>query len=184
MALVLSTLQCVVVVPPPAAGLVSFACGGVAGALGAALVYPIDSVKTLLQTEEGGARFSDGPQVFRSIVAERGPLALYRGIVPQLCGVAPEKAIKIFVNDWVAASLTAACGGVLPAAGEALAGFTAGCCQVIVTSIDPASRILLLILVLICCGLLIAPAIESRACTRSARGRQGATANHQRGIGL
>ena len=37
-------------IPPPA--VVSFTCGGLAGALGAATVYPLDYAKTLMQTEE------------------------------------------------------------------------------------------------------------------------------------
>jgi len=117
---------------PPA--VISFACGGLAGALGAAVVYPVDYLKTQLQTEEGGQKYRDGLDAFRSIVDEKGPMGLYRGLLPQICGVAPEKALKIFVNDAAKVGIAGACGGVLPVAGEALAGFTAGCCQVVVTN--------------------------------------------------
>ena len=94
----------------------------------------MDFIKTLLQTEEGGALYASGPEAMRSIVSERGPLALYRGLGPQVTGVAPEKALKLFVNDAAKTSIAAACGGTLPLVGEAAAGFIAGCCQVIVTN--------------------------------------------------
>ena len=131
--LLFGPFQCIagLVVPP---SVVSFACGGVAGAVGAIAVYPVDYLKTQLQTEEGAAKYRNGQHAFRSIVEERGIIGLYRGLGPQVCGVAPEKALKIFVNDAAKAGITSACGGVLPMAGEALAGFTAGCCQVVVTN--------------------------------------------------
>jgi hypothetical protein len=36
---------------------------------------------------------------FRTVIAKEGAIGLYRGLVPQLVGVAPEKAIKLTVND-------------------------------------------------------------------------------------
>jgi len=33
------------------------------------------------------------------VVANEGVIGLYRGLLPQLVGVAPEKAIKLTVND-------------------------------------------------------------------------------------
>lgn len=33
------------------------------------------------------------------MIAKEGAIGLYRGLVPQLVGVAPEKAIKLTVND-------------------------------------------------------------------------------------
>lgn len=35
------------------------------------------------------------------VIRHEGFLGLYRGLVPQLMGVAPEKAIKLTVNDFV-----------------------------------------------------------------------------------
>ena len=46
-------------VPAP---VVSFTCGGLAGALGAIVVYPLDTMKSLLQTKEGAARYHNGVQ--------------------------------------------------------------------------------------------------------------------------
>ena len=54
-------------VPPQ---VVSFACGGVAGALGAVVVYPLDYVKTVLQTREGASTYRNGAHAFRSIVSD------------------------------------------------------------------------------------------------------------------
>lgn len=38
---------------------------------------------------------------FRKVIRHEGVLGLYRGLLPQLMGVAPEKAIKLTVNDFV-----------------------------------------------------------------------------------
>lgn len=35
------------------------------------------------------------------VIRHEGVLGLYRGLLPQLAGVAPEKAIKLTVNDFV-----------------------------------------------------------------------------------
>lgn len=38
---------------------------------------------------------------FKKVIRHEGVLGLYRGLLPQLMGVAPEKAIKLTVNDFV-----------------------------------------------------------------------------------
>jgi hypothetical protein len=119
------------VVPPP---VVSFACGGVAGAVGAVAVYPIDFAKTQLQTAEGRRKYSGGVEVLRSVLQEHGPLGPYRGLGPQVTGVAPEKAVKLFVNDAASKAIASACGGSLPVVGEAAAGCVAGLAQVVITN--------------------------------------------------
>lgn len=77
--------------------------GGIAGAIGATAVYPIDMVKTRMQNQRSG-----GPQLYKSswdcfqtIYKFEGFKGLYRGIIPQLIGVAPEKAIKLVTNDYL-----------------------------------------------------------------------------------
>lgn len=55
------------------------------------------------------------------VVRHEGVLGLYRGLVPQLIGVAPEKAIKLTVNDLVRDKL-ATKDGALPYYAEVLAG--------------------------------------------------------------
>ncbi|KAL0961878.1 hypothetical protein UPYG_G00332790 [Umbra pygmaea] len=38
---------------------------------------------------------------FKKVVTYEGFFGLFRGLVPQLLGVAPEKAIKLTVNDFI-----------------------------------------------------------------------------------
>lgn len=52
--------------------------------------------------------------------------------MPQLVGVAPEKAIKLTVNDFVRDRLTIA-DGTIPLWGEIIAGGLAGASQVFIT---------------------------------------------------
>lgn len=68
---------------PPA--LVRTACGFVAGSAGAIAAYPIDFVKSQLQTEAGRAKYSGGVEAALDIVKEDGPMALYRGVLVQVC---------------------------------------------------------------------------------------------------
>lgn len=63
---------------PSAAVIVHTACGFVAGSAGAIAAYPIDYVKSQLQTEAGRAKYSGGLQAAYEIVREDGFLALYR----------------------------------------------------------------------------------------------------------
>jgi len=96
-----------------------FLLGAIAGAVGAAVVYPIDLVKTRLQNQRkstaaaaanatGAAEvYYRGPiDCFRQTVAREGVRGLYKGIGPQLIGVAPEKAIKLAVNDLLREAFT------------------------------------------------------------------------------
>ena len=119
-----------VVLPPVA---VNTAIGGIAGGLGALAVYPLDFIKTQLQSNEGAAQYEDGPDAFVSILRRDGPLALYKGVGTQIAGVAPEKTIKLLVNDAVRGAIRGSLG-FIPLAGEVAAGFAAGTCQVLVTN--------------------------------------------------
>jgi hypothetical protein len=80
-----------------------FAMGSIAGGIGAAAVYPIDLGKTRLQNQvlvKGQAPQYQGVlDAMRKVFVSEGPVGLYRGLFPQLAGVAPEKAIKLTVND-------------------------------------------------------------------------------------
>ena len=71
-------------------------------AVGATAVYPIDLVKTRMQNQRAGSYI--GELMYRSswdcckkVIRHEGFFGLYRGLVPQLMGVAPEKAIKLTV---------------------------------------------------------------------------------------
>lgn len=68
------------------------------------------------------------------VIRHEGFAGLYRGLVPQLMGVAPEKAIKLTVNDLVRDKLTPTDGQKLPAYAEILAGACAGASQVVFTN--------------------------------------------------
>lgn len=65
---------------------------------------------------------------------EGGVRAFYRGVIPQLVGVAPEKAIKITVNEFVRKKFTDPETGRIPLWAEVFAGGAAGACQVSVTN--------------------------------------------------
>lgn len=70
---------------------------------------------------------------FFKVIRFEGYLGLYRGLPPQLVGVAPEKAIKLTMNDFVR-GLVVREDGSYPLWGEIIAGGTAGGCQVIFTN--------------------------------------------------
>ncbi|PBP17089.1 hypothetical protein BUE80_DR012028 [Diplocarpon rosae] len=68
-----------------------------------------------------------------AIIKNEGFRGLYSGVLPQLVGVAPEKAIKLTVNDLVRGHFTGPDGSIrIPH--EILAGGSAGACQVIFTN--------------------------------------------------
>ena len=114
--------------------------GGIAGGIGAISVYPIDFVKTQLQTETGRIKYNKGViDTFIQIIKEEGGFfGLYRGAWVQLIGVTPEKAIKLSVNDMARTMILSSINsGSLPLPtvfGEMMAGGIAGACQVIITN--------------------------------------------------
>lgn len=62
-----------------------------------------------------------------------GPLGLYRGLLPQLTGVMPEKAVLLFVNDLVRAKLTTS-DGQISARCEIVAGAVGGTFQSLISN--------------------------------------------------
>ena len=114
---------------PSAVGLVAplwathTAIGFTAGASGAAAVYPVDFVKTQRQTESGKKEFAglSLPATLVHYIQRDGPLSVFRGLGVQVAGVAPEKAIKLTVNDAARSALRASFGS-LSFAGELAAG--------------------------------------------------------------
>ncbi|KAJ2688193.1 mitochondrial aspartate-glutamate transporter agc1 [Coemansia spiralis] len=97
-------------------------------------------VKTRLQNQKpvnGRLPYAGGVDCFRQIVRQEGVRGLYRGLVPNLAGVTPEKAIKLAVNDIMRGVLSERLGTTpdrLPVAYGALAGATAGLCQFVATN--------------------------------------------------
>ncbi|TRZ02101.1 hypothetical protein DNTS_004795 [Danionella cerebrum] len=116
-----------------------FTLGSVAGAVGATAVYPIDLVKTRMQNQRSTGSFveelmyKNSLDCFKKVVRYEGFFGLYRGLVPQLLGVAPEKAIKLTVNDFVRGK-TKRRDGSVPLTAEIFAGGCAGGSQVIFTN--------------------------------------------------
>lgn len=112
-----------------------FALGSLAGAFGAFMVYPIDLVKTRMQNQRsarvGSVMYKNSIDCAKKVVANEGFLGLYSGVLPQLVGVAPEKAIKLTVNDLVRGKFTDKKSGAIWWPYEVLAGGTAGACQVV-----------------------------------------------------
>jgi len=115
-----------------------FSLGVVAGGVGATAVYPIDLVKTRLQNQRssgsyvGELMYRNSKDCFTKVVRHEGVRGLYRGLIPQLVGVGPEKAIKLTMNDFVRDQLRR--DGKVPLLGEIIAGATAGGCQVVFTN--------------------------------------------------
>ncbi|KAI1438716.1 mitochondrial carrier domain-containing protein [Xylaria sp. CBS 124048] len=116
----------------------NFVLGSLAGAFGAFMVYPIDLVKTRMQNQRGadpGLRlYKNSVDCFRKVITNEGARGLYSGVLPQLVGVAPEKAIKLTVNDIVRGALTDKKTGQIALPYEILAGGSAGACQVVFTN--------------------------------------------------
>lgn len=111
-----------------------FGLGSFAGAFGAFMVYPIDLVKTRLQNQRssrvGELMYKNSLDCARKVIRNEGFLGLYSGVLPQLVGVAPEKAIKLTVNDLIRGHFSDDAGKIrIPH--EILAGGSAGACQVV-----------------------------------------------------
>ncbi|KAI5107193.1 calcium-binding mitochondrial carrier protein Aralar1 [Silurus meridionalis] len=78
-----------------------FTLGSIAGATGATAVYPIDLVKTRMQNQRSSGSFvgelmyKNSFDCAKKVLRYEGLFGFYRGLLPQLIGVAPEKAIKL-----------------------------------------------------------------------------------------
>jgi solute carrier family 25 (mitochondrial aspartate/glutamate transporter), member 12/13 len=81
----------------------------------------------------GELAYRNSIDCFKKVIRHEGVLGLYRGIVPQLIGVAPEKAIKLTVNDLVRDKFMDKNGKISKYA-EVLAGGCAGASQVVFTN--------------------------------------------------
>ncbi|KAI4156865.1 MAG: hypothetical protein L6R39_000955 [Caloplaca ligustica] len=115
-----------------------FGLGSIAGAIGAFVVYPIDLVKTRMQNQRskrvGEMLYKNSIDCAKKVVKNEGFRGLYSGVLPQLVGVAPEKAIKLTVNDLIRGHFTEKNSNKIWWPHELLAGGSAGACQVIFTN--------------------------------------------------
>lgn len=114
-----------------------FFIGGIGGATGVTAVYPIDLVKTRMQNQRAVIAeerlYQNSFDCFFKVIRNEGFRGLYRGIIPQLMGVSPEKAIKLSTNDFVRDRLKTEDGFITYGA-ELVAGGCAGASQVIFTN--------------------------------------------------
>ncbi|KJE96852.1 transmembrane protein [Capsaspora owczarzaki ATCC 30864] len=113
--------------------------GGIAGIVGVSVIFPLDLVKTRLQNQKMLPGMTELPyksvgDCFRKIIrTEGGVPGLYRGLIPNLVGVVPEKAIKLAVNDYLR-ELFQGNSPTIPLWKEMAAGAGAGLCQVVATA--------------------------------------------------
>ena len=112
-----------------------FGLGSIAGAFGAFMVYPIDLVKTRMQNQRsqrvGEMLYKNSIDCARKVIKNEGAKGLYSGVLPQLVGVAPEKAIKLTVNDLIRGHYSNPETGSIWWPHEIVAGASAGACQVV-----------------------------------------------------
>jgi len=111
--------------------------GGAAGITGSLCTYPLDLVKTTMQMQTKGvseAVYKNSWECFTGILKKNGPRGLYRGLGAQLVGIAPEKALKLTINDTLRSIFTDKKTGEIKIWQEAVSGAAAGFTQVIVTN--------------------------------------------------
>ena len=117
------------VVPDP---IIHFSVGAVAGGAGAVAAYPFDYIKSQMQTEYGRETYDNGLEAFFTTV-QKNPLQLYKGVGVQVLGIAPEKGIKLGVNDLLQATSMSSLGS-FPLWAQIVSGGISGACQVIASS--------------------------------------------------
>mmetsp|Transcript_11156 Transcript_11156/g.23517 ORF Transcript_11156/g.23517 Transcript_11156/m.23517 type:complete len:327 (+) Transcript_11156:559-1539(+) len=119
---------------PVASALVHTSIGAVSGCVGALSAYPLDMVKSQLQTDYGREKYgTSGVKAAVDIFRTAGIIGFYRGALVNVMGIAPEKTIKLGVNDFMRGCITSQVG-CLPLGGEVVAGGLAGLCQVVATN--------------------------------------------------
>lgn len=99
---------------------------------GAFVAYPLDYVKTILQTPSGRSEYGTSTlKCFTGIIKKDGVLGIYKGLPLQLLGVAPKKTIKLSTNSLIRTLLTH--NNHLSLLSEIIAGAVAGLSQDVVT---------------------------------------------------
>eukprot|EP01090_Pellita_catalonica_P002472 TRINITY_DN12047_c0_g1_i1.p1 TRINITY_DN12047_c0_g1~~TRINITY_DN12047_c0_g1_i1.p1 ORF type:complete len:438 (-),score=49.61 TRINITY_DN12047_c0_g1_i1:14-1327(-) len=116
---------------------VTLLMSGSSAMIGATTVFPIDKVKTRLQSSR-----KKQPNIAKALVRMLGSIfrkegfrGLYRGLLPQLVGITPEKALKLTVNDFLRRFIRdRSPDKSLNFTGELLAGIGTGCIQISITN--------------------------------------------------
>lgn len=120
----------------------NFSLTSMAGAIGVFALAPLDLVKTRMMNERisatGQRMYRNSLDCLTMAARSEGYFGLYRGLLPQLIGIAPEKAIKLTVNKLLQQSLVSDIDGSeksgLHYLQEMLAGGCAGACQLLVSN--------------------------------------------------
>jgi len=119
----------------------TFVLAGLSSMVGATVVFPIDKVKTRLQSTIDFQKISPAKRIAQSLTGifkTEGFRGLYKGLAPQLVGITPEKALKITVNDFLKRILRKREGkpvGIdLSVKSELIAGIGTGLVQVFATN--------------------------------------------------
>lgn len=90
-----------------------FVCGSIAGAIAQTVAYPFDTVKKRLQTQSVSqnprAYYRGMCDCFKKVIREEGPLALYRGTVPNLARIVPYAAVMFSTYEMTKKSLRLLC---------------------------------------------------------------------------
>lgn len=74
--------------------------GGMAGAVAQTAIYPMDLLKTRLQTYAGeGGKVPNLGKLSKDIWVQEGPRAFYRGIIPSVLGIIPYAGIDLAVYE-------------------------------------------------------------------------------------
>lgn len=73
--------------------------GNIAGYIGAICVYPIDLIKSNMQLQT--LIYKNGFDCFKQIIKTKGITKLYSGSLIQIIGIGPEKAIKLYTNQYL-----------------------------------------------------------------------------------
>ena len=116
----------------------SMLLGGASAMVGATTVFPLDKIKTRMQSSPTNQGIFS---ILNEIVKKEGPIKLYRGIQAQLIGITPEKAVKLTVNDYLRKKLikrhqleSGNTNVQLTMGEEMLAGMGTGMIQVFITN--------------------------------------------------
>ncbi|PXF45645.1 putative S-adenosylmethionine carrier 2, chloroplastic [Gracilariopsis chorda] len=84
----------------------NLAIAGVAGAIAAVIMTPIDVVKTRIMTQQAGSTVYKGVMsTFQTIVREEGAGTLMKGVIPRIVFLAPLAGITFSVYEAVAANI-------------------------------------------------------------------------------
>lgn len=118
--------------------------GIAAAGIGATALFPLDLVKTRMMNQRIGIDeqrriYKHSVDCIITVIKSERFVGLYRGLLPQLIGIFPEKAIKLTVNDmlrkvYIKEDAVSDGGSSTNLPVEVLTGATAGACQVLVSN--------------------------------------------------